>query len=189
MHPLTEKIAHTLRELRQQRRWSLDATAQKTGVSKAMLGQIERMESSPTIATLWKIARGFDVSFSSFVEDITQSPEHVMHRISTLQNMHQHDDKIQVMPIFPFDATLGFEVFMIKLLPGCTHLSPAHQQGVVEHIIPLNGSLDILVEETWHTLKPHEGLRFDASIPHGYRNLCPNAVLFHDMIHYRQTVL
>jgi transcriptional regulator with XRE-family HTH domain len=53
-----------------QRSWSLDVTSQKTGVSKAMLGQIERGESSPTIATLWKIASGFDVLFSSFVEDV-----------------------------------------------------------------------------------------------------------------------
>lgn len=45
------QIANQLKNLRKSRGLSLDATAQLTGVSKAMLGQIERGESSPTIAT------------------------------------------------------------------------------------------------------------------------------------------
>lgn len=69
MDNLNVKISKALKLLRQERGWSLDATSLKTGVSKAMLGQIERGESSPTIATLWKIASGFETSFSSFIEE------------------------------------------------------------------------------------------------------------------------
>ena len=68
MLELTQHIAATLQLLRKQRSWSLDKAAQATGVSKAMLGQIERGESSPTVATLWKIATGFQTSFSTFLE-------------------------------------------------------------------------------------------------------------------------
>lgn len=80
MNHLTAKIASTLKELRSQRGWSLDVTSQKTSVSKAMLGQIERGESSTTIATLWRIASGFDVSFSSFVEDVEPYQQGFVHR-------------------------------------------------------------------------------------------------------------
>lgn len=184
MNHLTAKISSTLKDLRNQRGWSLDVTSQKTGVSKAMLGQIERGESSPTIATLWKIASGFDVSFSSFVEDVQPYQPSFMHRNPELQQLHTHDDKINVMPIFPFDDNLGFEVFIIELLPGCTHLSPPHQKGVIEHVIPVNGSIEVLVQEEWRQVNQHEGLRFDASLPHGYRNLSEQSALFHDMIHY-----
>jgi transcriptional regulator with XRE-family HTH domain len=59
MQELAGHLAHTLRTLRAQRGWSLTQAAEYTGVSKAMLGQIERGESSPTVATLWKIATGF----------------------------------------------------------------------------------------------------------------------------------
>lgn len=184
MNHLTAKISSTLKELRSQRGWSLDVTSQKTGVSKAMLGQIERGESSPTIATLWKIASGFDVSFSSFVEDVEAYQPDFTHRKPALQQLHKQDDKINVMPIFPFDENLGFEVFIIELLPGCTHLSPPHQKGVIEHVIPVLGYIEVLVQGQWHQVNQHEGLRFDASLPHGYRNLSDAAVLFHDMIHY-----
>ncbi len=47
----------------------------ETGVSKAMLGQIERNESSPTVATLWKITTGLNVPFSAFiVPDASAAP-------------------------------------------------------------------------------------------------------------------
>jgi XRE family transcriptional regulator, regulator of sulfur utilization len=66
MTDLSLHIGQTLRDLRQQRGWSLDKTAQATGVSKAMLGQIERGESSPTVVTLWRISSGLQASFSEF---------------------------------------------------------------------------------------------------------------------------
>ena len=53
---IAQHLSATLKTLRQQRGWSLSRLAEETGVSKAMLGQIERNESSPTVATLWKIA-------------------------------------------------------------------------------------------------------------------------------------
>lgn len=67
MKNINNHISLTLKALRSERGWSLDKTAEKTGVSKAMLGQIERGESSPTIATLWKIASGFNTSFSGMI--------------------------------------------------------------------------------------------------------------------------
>lgn len=184
MNHLTAKISSILKDLRNQKSWSLDVASQKTGVSKAMLGQIERGESSPTISTLWKIASGFDVSFSSFVEDIEPYQKGLIYRKAELKQLHKQDDKINVMPIFPFDENLGFEVFIIELLPGCSHLSPPHQKGVIEHVIPVIGSIEVFVHEEWHKVNQHEGLRFDASLAHGYRNLSGQIALFHDMIHY-----
>lgn len=184
MNQITAKISSTLKDLRNQRGWSLDATSSKTGVSKAMLGQIERGESSPTISTLWKIVSGFDVSFSSFLEDVEAYQPRFIHRKPELQQLHKQDDKINITPLFPFDPDLGFEVIIIELLPGCIHLSPPHQKGVIEHVIPVNGSIEVLVQGEWRQVNEHEGLRFDAFLPHGYRNLSDAAVLFHDMIHY-----
>ena len=49
----SQYLPGALRAQRTARGWSLDKAAEETGVSKAMLGQIERGESSPTLATLW----------------------------------------------------------------------------------------------------------------------------------------
>ena len=184
MSRIYKQISSTLKGLRSERGWSLDKAAEETGVSKAMLGQIERQESSPTIATLWKIASGFNVSFSSFIEDIDANFEEPVHRSGRAQQIHPLDKKIRVMPLFPFDKEFSFEVFMNELLPGCEHLSPAHQKGVVEHVIVIEGKMEVLVKGQWKPLNTGEGLRFHADKPHGYRNLGSIIARFHDIIHY-----
>jgi transcriptional regulator with XRE-family HTH domain len=177
-------MARTLKELRQQKEWSLDKAALATGVSKAMLGQIEREESSPTIATLWKIATGFEVSFSSFIEEINTVSSEAMHRTGQVQTIHPNNKKIRVFPLFPFDPQLNFELFVIELLPGCEHLSPPHKHGVIEHLVVVEGNMEVLVEGNWRALSPGEGIRFNAHQPHGYRNLMSKVATFHNIIHY-----
>ncbi|MEH6823752.1 MAG: helix-turn-helix transcriptional regulator, partial [Motiliproteus sp.] len=75
MQELDQYLAKALKALRKEKGWSLDRTAKETGVSKAMLGQIERGESSPTIATLWKIAGGFNTQISTFLNPPTVEME------------------------------------------------------------------------------------------------------------------
>lgn len=184
MKDISKKISMSLKALRCERGWSLDKAAEKTGVSKAMLGQIEREESSPTIATLWKIASGFQTSFTSFIEDITTDLNQPIHRAGQKWHLHPHDKKIRVTALFPFDSQLNFEMFVIELLPGCEHLSPPHEQGVIEHIIVVEGQIEVLVNGIWELLRKGEGLRFNANQSHGYRNTTSAIVRFHDIIHY-----
>ena len=58
---LNEIIAENLKRLRTERGLSLGRLAELSGVSKVMLSQVEKGESSPTINTLWKIATGLQV--------------------------------------------------------------------------------------------------------------------------------
>lgn len=184
MKDINNRISKTLKSLRSERGWSLDKAAEKTGVSKAMLGQIERGESSPTIATLWKIASGFQTSFSSFIDEPQADVVTPIHRSGKAEHLHPIDAKIRVMPLFPFDKQLSFELFIIELLPGCEHLSPPHETGVIEHVIATQGTMEVFVNNDWHPLKEGEGLRFNADQPHGYRNLTKKLAIIHDIIHY-----
>lgn len=165
--------------MRKERGWSLDKAAQETGVSKAMLGQIERAESSPTISTLWKIASGFNVPFSLFITD--NEPDY-----STVQTkiLHPSDNKIKVLPIFPFDEKLKCEIFLIELLPGCQHISPPHQSNVIEHVLVAEGTMEVFSNSIWKLLVKGQGLRFNADQPHGYRNFSEQSATLYDIIHY-----
>ncbi len=118
---IAQHLAATLKTLRQQRGWSLSRLAEETGVSKAMLGQIERNESSPTVATLWKIATGLNVPFSAFiVPDDSVAP-------SAFDPQQQ---AMVVTPVFPWDPELRFDHFSITLAPGALSESTPHEQGV-----------------------------------------------------------
>ena len=63
MSQLEKNIALNLKRIRKSHHMSLDMMAEKTGVSKSMLGQIERGESNPTISTIGKIVEGLRIPF------------------------------------------------------------------------------------------------------------------------------
>lgn len=69
MEPGNLKIGEKPRSLRSIRTMSLDDVAALTGVSKPMLGQIERGQSLPMVTTLWKIAVGLKTPLSFFLEE------------------------------------------------------------------------------------------------------------------------
>ncbi len=183
MQDLARHISVTLQLLRKQRGWSLDKTAAATGVSKAMLGQIERGESSPTVATLWKIATGFQTSFSTFLEP-SAAPQTLWLGDSAAEINHMTGGNIAAKAIIPFDPTFGFELLQVTLPAGIEYHSAAHANGVTEHVIPLNGALEVLIEGQWQQLTVGDAVRFDASKAHGYRNHSNSEVKFHNLICY-----
>ncbi|MGB9095023.1 helix-turn-helix domain-containing protein [Erwinia sp.] len=177
-------LGQTLKSLRTSREWSLALAAEQTGVSKAMLGQIERGESSPTVATLWKIATGFNVPFSVFISASTPPSSAAAQRSGSIASWRPQSGSMQVTPLFPFDQQLGFDVLTIELAAGASSDSSAHDLGVIEHVIVLSGTLMLQVNDRWHSLQTGEGLRFQADSPHSYRNDTDRAVHFQSLIHY-----
>lgn len=154
------QIANHLKSHRKQKGLSLDATAKLTGVSKAMLGQIERGESSPTISTLWKIASGLETSFSAFFANEPQ--------LQTSEFIFPDDPKMKVDTLFPYKDDAGFEMFEITLTDHHQQLSEPHDAGVIEHIHVLSGEMKLYYEGQWHHLTQGQSCRFWADQPHGY---------------------
>lgn len=175
MENLAHFLSTTLKHLRQQRGWSLSRLAQATGVSKAMLGQIERNESSPTVATLWKIATGMNVPFSTFI-----SPP----RTATPSVYDPPQQAMVITSLFPYDPQLCFEHFSILMAPGAISESTPHEKGVIEHVVVIDGQLDLCVDGEWRSLKRGEGERFAADVAHAYCNRGEQIVHFHSIIHY-----
>ncbi len=172
-----DDITLKLRDVRAASGLSLSKVAEMTGVSKAMLGQIERGESSPTIATLWKIAKGFQVPLSALIDTMQGDP-------SVFQTV-TFPGSIEVKIVFPFDPALGAETFHVSLNPNQSHDSPAHAAGVTEEVFVLSGTLEILRDGEWVSLQAGQGLRFAADVPHGYRAGVHGAA-FLNMHHYAQ---
>ncbi|MDO6762895.1 helix-turn-helix domain-containing protein [Agarivorans sp. 1_MG-2023] len=187
MHALNQYLAQALKTQRQQKKWSLDTAAKQTGVSKAMLGQIERGESSPTIATLWKIAGGFSTSLSTFLEPSISEQSSLQIRTADQLRQQPASDNMLVATLFPYEEKYGFEMYELTLLTGYQRVSEPHEPGVSEHIIVISGEMEVLVNRQWLSLQKGQALRFAADQEHGYRNLHPQTAVFHDIIHYPNT--
>lgn len=181
-----KKIQINLKAARTNAGLSLSQTAELTGVSKTMLGQIERGESSPTIATLWKLAKGFHLPLTAFIEDMVQTTD----RYAPAQiEPVRFRGSIGFHTVFPFDPIFGSETFLMTLDPGHVHISNPHDIGVVEDIFVTLGEMEILLDNQWKPYRFGDGIRFRADQPHGYRNVSAEPAQFHNTMHYPKTSL
>jgi len=178
------KIGKNLNSVRKKRRLSLDKVAELTSVSKAMLGQIERGESIPSVNILWKIATGLKVSFSSLLADVEEDKETLLIHHSNITPIIEEDGQMRIYPQFIFESNRGFEVFNIELEPGCIHRSPPHDEGVEEYISLLEGVLEIVIGENVYLLNKGDAIRYLANKEHIYRNISDQLTIFHHLIYY-----
>lgn len=178
------KVGSHLKKLRGERGLSLDRVAGVSGVSKAMLGQIERGESTPTISTLWKIASGLRVPLSRFLVPEEGALQRQLSASRSVADRHHDASGIIVTPLFTFDPILGFEMFAIELPHGALSESAPHAPGVVEHIVVLEGEMELSIDGEWRTLSTGDAVRFAADQAHAYRNRRGETARIHDLIHY-----
>lgn len=132
MEQVSLKIGERLKEIRNTRHLTLDEAAELTGVSKPMLGQIERGQSSPTINVLWKISTGLKIPLSFFCRQ--PETEYTVAGLSEKEMIAEEDGGMRAYPLFPFDPARNVEVFYIEFDAGVQHDSMPHVEGVEEYI-------------------------------------------------------
>ncbi|RYD04968.1 hypothetical protein N752_11860 [Desulforamulus aquiferis] len=153
-----------------------------TGVSKAMLGQIERRESNPTISVLWKISTGLRISFSELLGSDSNNYEAIS--INQIEPVCESDGKMILYDVFPFNPISGFEYFFIKLLPGAKHTSTPHYNSTEEYVVVTKGTLVMTVEDQTFELLAPAALKFKANKEHTYCNPYDTEVVFQSIVKY-----
>ncbi|EFE93797.1 helix-turn-helix domain-containing protein [Serratia odorifera] len=77
---IDQRLAQRLVALRQQRGWSLEALAQQTGISRATLSRIERMETSPTASLLNTLCAAYGLTMSRLLSELDNEPPELLSR-------------------------------------------------------------------------------------------------------------
>jgi len=165
---LNEIIAANLKRLRKDKELTLDEVSDITGVSKSMLGQIERGESTPSVATLWKISTGMKISFTSLMRE-EKNELNIIDNTSVIP-LTNDSDLFKLYPVFPFEAGRNFEILHIEMQPGAESMSLPHDSGTEEFVLVYEGEMTLVVGE--ETLRIHKGqsIRYKADQKHGYKN-------------------
>lgn len=177
-------VARNVKELRENRKLTLDAAADITGVSRSMLAQIEKGDVNPTISVMWKIANGFKVSFTSLIETDDDSVT-VLRREET-EPLSADDGKYLNYPTFVFDENKLFESYRIVIMPDGKLLAAPHLPGAEEYITVFMGEVEIIVDSQSYRLNPGDSIRFQADVPHGYRNTGSDTVQLNMLIYYNR---
>ena len=175
-------ISKRLIETRKERDLTLDDAAKLTGVSKPMLGQIERGQSVPTITTLWKIATGLKVPLSSFLEE--QHPEYAVVGVDQSELISADHGRMRAYTVFSYDPIRNVEMFFIEFDPDCRHSSEKHNPGVEEYVMVLSGALQLVLNGQEVRLSEKQAIRFRADIPHEYNNPYGEKCTVYNIIFY-----
>lgn len=183
MEQMSRNIGYQLKKIRQQRSLSLDDVAKATNVSKAQLAQIEKGEANPTVSTIWKIAAGLHISFSSLL----QPPEDQFIKIvgENRTFVSEEDGNYRVYSIVPYNPKRGWELYKVEMAPNIIHESEAHSDGVEETITVIKGELIVTCGEMEEHLVEGDTLIFSAHQPHKYTNPTNELTAFHLIIQYR----
>jgi len=166
---LVETVARNLKRLRIRRGHSLERLAKRSGVSRAMLSQIELGKSAPTIGLLWKVACALDVPFASL---ISNSGLHgtVVLRKARSKLLTSADGDFSSRALFPFGTPRKVEFYELRLRPGCIEKADGHPPGTTEYITVADGSVEIETGGALHPLAEGDSIVFEADSPHIYRN-------------------
>jgi transcriptional regulator with XRE-family HTH domain len=168
-HEPSTVLGANLRRLRTERGLSLEALAQRSGVSRAMLGQIELQRSAPTINVVWKITRALDLPFSAL---IAEAPAHDVRVLSRAKSkiLTSADGNFSSRALFPADKPRAVEFYELKIAVGGEEHADAHAAGTTENLVVTKGEVTVEVAGSAHHLEVGDAILFRADVPHVYRN-------------------
>lgn len=166
---LAPVVGQNLKRLRAERGLSLEKLAQASGVSRAMLGQVELGQSAPTINVLWKIARALEVPFSAMISSSSQGGIKVL-REKAARRLLSSDGSFVSRALFPIDQPRRVEFYELRLTPHGEERAEAHAPGTVENLVVARGAVEIQSKGESHRLQTGDAILFEADAPHVYRN-------------------
>ena len=160
-----------IRALRESMDLSLRDLAGRSGVSAPMLSQVERGETSPTLAVAAKISSGLELTLSQLLR--LDEGQHVVvtragQGATTRRDGHQFTE---LTPALPGQRA---QVTTHTLEPGSATGGegdpPMHEPGSRETAVVLSGALTLFVDGDRHALGAGDSVTFDADLPHHFSN-------------------
>lgn len=183
MDYINRNVAINLKRIRKAKKMSLDTVSEQTGVSKSMLGQIERGESNPTVGILGKIVSGLRVSFNDLV-GIPKEEVYIV-RKDTLEPSKESKAGYEVFTVFPYEEDREFEVYHISIEPGSKYESGSHGENTSEYISVYNGILTLEVEKEKYIINTGDAIRINTDKDHIYKNEGNEKLVINVVFHWR----
>ncbi len=176
---ITARLAKRLKEERAAKGLSLDALAKLSGVSRSMLSQIERGESSPTVASLWNLTQALKVDFSNLLDQEAEPLPSIREIVSAdvTPVIRNRAAGCEIRILSPAEEVGGNEVYDIRFSAGAALESSAHKKGCVEHLTVIDGLLEISSDEQTASVFAGDTIRYAADVEHTIRAAEPARAL------------
>ncbi|MGR7997275.1 helix-turn-helix domain-containing protein [Xanthobacter sp. ZOL 2024] len=170
---ITGQLGKTIQRLRKAYNLSLSDLAEQSGVAKSIISQIERNETNPTLATVWRLSQALDMSVERVLASSDDAP--FVEKLTRADTpMLVSEDGLCRLSIIGWIKTVEWlQYYDFQAEPGGELDSDGHQRGSVECLTVVAGSLEVEVAGVIETVKEGETVRYRCDRRHIIRNRGP----------------
>jgi transcriptional regulator with XRE-family HTH domain len=160
------QLGKTIQRLRKAYNLSLSELSEQSGVAKSIISQIERNETNPTLATIWRLSQALDVSIdrvlsaahdADFVEDIPPNDMPVL---------TSEDGKMQLTIIGWSKTVEWLQWYDVAAQNGAMLESEGHQRGSIECLSVLAGTFEVTSGQETRRVETGGTVRYRCDRPH-----------------------
>ncbi len=162
-------VGANVKQLRTQRGYTLDVLAGLSGVGRQLLGQIEIGRAVPSLGTLWKIARAFEVPFSALLARPGNAETRIF-RAANAKRIVGTDGRFSSRALFSPDDKGTFELYELWLAAHGREDAEPHAAGTRENLVVTSGRLVLELGKERYELGKGDAIAFTADVPHAYVN-------------------
>jgi transcriptional regulator with XRE-family HTH domain len=169
-------IGPRVKALRESEGLSLRDLAERSGVSAPMLSQVERGETSPTLAVAARIAAGLELRLSQLLrldEGGTVTVVRAGERRKGGSPSSGHTIEVLTPPLPGQRAELSRHVLGQGAKTGGDGDPPMHEPGSREIALVEAGAVVLHIDGERHELLAGDTVTFDADLPHHFENPGP----------------
>jgi len=165
-------VGPRVRALREAMDLSLRDLADRCGVSAPMLSQVERGETSPTLAVAAKIASGLELNLSQLLRLDEGDGVVVVRAGDRLAGGRGNGHRYEVLtpPLPGQRAEISLHTLAPKAATGGPGDPPMHEPGSRETAVVLAGRMRLVCDGVAHQLGEGDAVTFDADLPHHFEN-------------------
>ena len=164
------QLGNTIQRLRRAYNLSLSELSEQSGVAKSIISQIERNETNPTLATIWRLSQALDARIEDMLAG-EERPGFLQHQKRTdIPLLVSQDERCRLRIIGWLDTVEWVQTYWFEADPGGLLESEPHQAGSVENLSVVEGELIVTVGEDSRTVSSGETLRYRGDQPHRIHN-------------------
>ncbi|RMG58541.1 MAG: XRE family transcriptional regulator [Deltaproteobacteria bacterium] len=171
------KLGEKIRALRQKKGFTIQDVAESTGLSKALISQVENDVVIPPVATLLKISRALGVHIGYFFQESEREMKIEVVRSDERKKVKRRFPRGKDPLSYSYEslshrkADKHMEPFLVEFDSEIDEEVPMLSHGGEEFLHLLEGELEFRTPETVITLKPGDSLYFNSDVPHAFRGV------------------
>lgn len=157
---LSGNMGKTIQRLRKAYNLSLSELAEQSGVAKSIISQIERNETNPTLATIWRLSQALDISIERVLSSGEEEPFIEKTSRSDTPILVSEDGKLRLAIIGWIKTVEWLQWYDVQSEPGGELDSEGHQRGSIESLSVTSGEFEVEVGDIVQRAKAGDTLRY-----------------------------